>query len=60
MYDSKEFDKELKKERRKYDTSKKLETVAAWRYNDRGSDTPVFATMTTIMDAYNDYRLSLI
>ena len=60
MYDAKEFDKKLTKERKKYNTLKKLETVAAWRYNDHGSDTPAFATMATIMDAYNDYKLSLI
>ena len=60
MYDSREFDKELKKERRKYNPKKKLETPAAWRYNDSGSDTPAFATMATIMDAYHDYKLSLI
>ena len=45
---------------KKYNPRKKLETPAAWRWNDRGSVEPKEASWSKIYAAYKDYKMSFL
>ena len=53
------MDREILKERRKYNTRKKLETSRAWSCNADGSAEPQVVAWNSIFEAWIDYKRSL-
>lgn len=54
-YNADKFDEEIMKNR-KISTKRKIETVQAWRMNDCGSSSISYCSMTSIYEAYAEYK----
>ena len=55
-YNPDEFDREIKAQRKVTKRTKKIETVNAWRFNDCGSASVSFCTMSRVYEAYTEYK----
>lgn len=55
-YNADEFDREILKSRKASRSTRKIETVQAWRFNDCGSSSISYCSMTSIYEAYTEYK----
>jgi len=55
-YNTDDFDREIIKSRTITKRERKIKTVQAWRLNDHGSSSISYCSMTSIYEAYTEYK----